>query len=136
MARAAIRDPHAMTSMVRRSCGRNPPLRPARRRMNAARRGRVGDGAAMMTRPCRMMRVHSMDAPSAPSVAARRRREIGPDGRRRRRFVVFQIGENLIFVLMHIERGEKFRVIVAGGESEMRSVVLAHDFIVIAAEFR
>ena len=64
-----------------------------------------------------------------------RRGEIGLDGRGRRHLSVFEIGKILVFVLMNLEGGEKLGIVIAGGETEMRSVVAADDPIIIAAIF-
>jgi len=72
---------------------------------------------------------------SVMRMTRRRRGEISLNGRGCRHLSILQIREILFLILMNLEGGEKFRIVVARGETKMRSVIATDDSIIIATVF-
>ncbi len=63
------------------------------------------------------------------------RSEVSSHRRRLRGLGILQVREILVLVLMYLQGGEELRVVIPDSKSKMRSVVVAHDAIVVAAVF-
>ena len=75
---------------------------------------------------------HSMERAVAARVLGGRS-EIGTDDLRRRRFLIFQIREVFVFVLVDLKGRKKLSVVVARSEAEMRSAEAAEDAVEVTA---